>query len=747
MEGGVMATTTFDNVVSFPDGGRFPATPGGRILTESRDLVARRLREALRPLLEKIAEDLMQRGDVADNRDRRNFLYGLKDAITGSAVRLEGQLAAQWTREFEAALTFKPTDTGQMRLEDLQIVEDGEFDEELAVKAIAHRIADKCEDDLYAVGRRLAVLAGKESSRDEENPAAPRVFARAWQAALRELDFDVASRLELSNCAENHVAEHLAPIYHELNASLVRHNVLPGLRRGYARVGGHVPKRDGQDVASGDVFALLQRLVGGPSAQTAAATAPGTPAYSGFAGSMPAADAGGVFAGGLGAGAAFPLERVWASLDNLQRSLPAALFAPQPNAPAQAPAPVNANVLREFRSSEVGQGLGQLDAITVDIVAMLFDMIFDDREIADPIKALVGKLQIPVLKVAMLDKSFFSSRAHPARHLLDVISRAALRWGREVQHDDPIYRKIAEVIDRLHAEFKQDTALFETVCADLESFLAEQEDLADAQAARAAPLIVQREQEELAALAADRTLRPWLESALPTVVLGLLDNEWRSLLVRIRKEAGGGGEAWDGAVRTAHDLVASVQPMHDVQERRALARQLPLLVKQLTNGFDRLGVDPDRRHELFDALFAHHAAVLRGAEPTASAVPLQQPVAAAAAPLIASNRLGDGEITVDSISLNAPITTEAAGYGIEGLQRGDWVEFAQGGGKELRYRLSWISPQRGIYLFTNPSSPRALAVSPEALTLQIERGEASIVPIEPIFDRAVVRALDALQAA
>jgi hypothetical protein len=753
MEGGVMATTTFDNVVSFPDGGRFPATPGGRILNESRDLVARRLREALRPLLEKIVADLIQRGDLADGRDRRTFLYDLKDAVNGAAVRFEGQLAAQWAREFEAALTFKPTDTGQIRLEDLQLVEDGEYDEELAVKSLARRIEEKCEDDLYAVGRRLGALSGKENPRPEENPAAPRVFARAWQAGLRELGFDTASRLELSNCAESHVAELLAPIYHELNSSLVRHNILPGLRRGYSRVGGHVPKHEGADIPGGDVFALLQRLVAGPAAQTVAA-APGgygmpgaaTAMSPGAGQAMPPGSPGGALGGGV-AGPAFPLERVWASLDNLQRSLPAGLFTAQPNAPAQAQMPVNTNVLREFRSSDVGQGLGQLDAITVDIVAMLFDMIFDDREIADPIKALVGKLQIPVLKVAMLDKSFFSSKAHPARHLLDVISRAALRWGREVRHDDPIYRKIAEVIDRLHLEFKQDTALFETVCTDLETFLAEQEDLADAQAARAAPLVVQREQEEMAALTAEQMLRPWLDSPLPQVVVDLLHNEWRALLVSLRKQ-GGSGEAWDAAVRTARDLVASVQPKLDVQERQSLARQLPLLVKQLTNGFDRLGVGGDRRHALFDALFAIHAAVLRGTEAAAPEVE-QAPAAISTVvePAIASNQLDDGEITVDSISLNAPVTSEAAGYSIEGLQRGDWVEFAQGDGKELRYRLSWISPQRGIYLFTNPSSPRALAVSPEALTLQIERGEASIVPIEPIFDRAVVRALDALKAA
>jgi hypothetical protein len=50
-------------------------------------------------------------------------------------------------------------------------------------------------------------------------------------------------------------------------------------------------------------------------------------------------------------------------------------------------------------------------------------------------------------------------------------------------------------------------------------------------------------------------------------------------------------------------------------------------------------------------------------------------------------------------------------------------------------------------LFTNPHSPRALSVAPAALALQLERGEAAIVPVEPIFERAVNRALETLKAA
>jgi hypothetical protein len=78
------------------------------------------------------------------------------------------------------------------------------------------------------------------------------------------------------------------------------------------------------------------------------------------------------------------------------------------------------------------------------------------------------------------------------------------------------------------------------------------------------------------------------------------------------------------------------------------------------------------------------------------------------------------------------------------LQRGDWVEFTDSG-VAVRYRLSWVSPQRGILLFTNPHSPRALSIAPTALALRIERGDACIVPVEPIFDRAVSRALETLK--
>src|SRR5690606_20186767 len=56
------------------------------------------------------------------------------------------------------------------------------------------------------------------------------------------------------------------------------------------------------------------------------------------------------------------------------------------------------NVLRSLQQSPVMQAASPLDAVLVDAVAMLFDVVFDEAGIPDRLKAQIARLQIPVLK-------------------------------------------------------------------------------------------------------------------------------------------------------------------------------------------------------------------------------------------------------------------------------------------------------------------------------------------------------------
>jgi hypothetical protein len=87
-----MVTMSLDNVIKFPESTRGPLGnhDRARLLKEARALVAQKLRETTRALLAGLQEDLLAKGDAADERERRNFFYGGRDILRDSAVRIEG---------------------------------------------------------------------------------------------------------------------------------------------------------------------------------------------------------------------------------------------------------------------------------------------------------------------------------------------------------------------------------------------------------------------------------------------------------------------------------------------------------------------------------------------------------------------------------------------------------------------------------------------------------------------------------
>lgn len=725
-----MVTVASDNVVRFPESPQ--ALVGGRgrsrTLTEARDLVAQKLREAIRTFVAELQDEFASKGDLADERDQRSFYYGGRELLRDNTARLEGLVAGHWLKAFDATIgSIKRNESQEQTtsLDQLELVELGDMEEQIAVKALASRLQDGCEESVFAAGRRLAFLSGMEDA----PLSLETVLAEAVHAALTESDLSGALRLEVLSSLARHGVETIGPVFRDLNSFLVGRRVLPTVKRIYSRAqkakAASSESGKASTVDASDVFALLQRLVPSGSA--------GAGVISSGSGMVSAGPVTAMSAEAMAAA----MQRVMISLDSLQHVLPPPSAIP------------TANVLREFRSSDVGQGLDHLDAVTVDIVATLFDFIFDDKAVSDPIKAVVGRLQIPVLKVAMLDKSFFSSKLHPARRLLDSLSRAAARCGPQAGHEDPLYAHIASIVDRVQSDFKQDSRLFDVLCRELDDFLDRQESQADERALKAAPLVAEQERRELAAVAADAVLAAWLTLPLPAAVADILNTEWRALLVRqyLQDDT----EGWESAVSTASDLVASVEPVAAAAGRKALAAKLPTLVKRIHDGLDLAGVSMERRVALLDCLFSLHAAVLRGTAPPVETV-LADTVVVLEPALVAESIEADGAL-IQRVSLvdsaNVPVLEDDSDTQrrVDELQRGDWVEFPGGQSGPVRYRLSWVSPERGIMLFTNPHSPKALSVAPAALALQLERGEAAIVPVEPIFERAVSRALESLKAA
>jgi hypothetical protein len=92
--------------------------------------------------------------------------------------------------------------------------------------------------------------------------------------------------------------------------------------------------------------------------------------------------------------------------------------------------PGDHNVLRRMRDRDEVRRAPELDRGTVDALAEVFDFVFADQAIPLQMKFVIGRLQIPVLKAAMIDRDFFLSTEHPARKLVDTLALASIVPGR-----------------------------------------------------------------------------------------------------------------------------------------------------------------------------------------------------------------------------------------------------------------------------------------------------------------------------
>jgi hypothetical protein len=190
-----------------------------------------------------------------------------------------------------------------------------------------------------------------------------------------------------------------------------------------------------------------------------------------------------------------------------------------------------------------------------------------------------------------------------------------------------------------------------------------------------------------------------------------------------------------------------VEPKTSPDDRKRLITMLPGMLKHLQAGLERGEMEEPRRDVFLGTLVDCHAvavkAGLRGLAALPQA-PAPVPEPKSQHPEIERAMVPAGDIQVEEIRLRAPKGAAAVRNvftrtGVwTNLQRGTWVEFARENAPGTRARLTWISPNKGVYLFTNPLSPTAaVSISPEALAEQMRLGEARIIDDASLVDRAV----------
>ena len=714
-------------------------SPALRLLADCRELLQERLGRWLREVATSIADELFVLADATRDRQEQTRYLDLRAAIEKGWESLvetfRRDLAADAERCQQPANPPTHSVEPAPELPDfqgLELVDDDDLARHIVIREFAAQLGESCAAELYPLNRRVASLLGQDEAAGDANPLAPPVVCRALSNACATLVSDGEAQLLLLRRLERHLHLALPPIYQQLNAELIRNGILPDCKRSYQRGTSNapaVPTPNASAAVDETVLATLQRLaqarVGPGAGSTGGATLAATTT-------------------GATAEAAGVNQQLLASLDELQ------------HAPVGSSGEPIINQVREVRDSPGAQQIGGLAAVTLDIVAMLFDFIFDDAHIPVAIKALLSRLQIPVLKVAMQNPGFFADRQHPTRRFLGSISGISIRWGAAVDESDPFYGKLAELVERIQAEFQNDVEIFGSTLAELEAFVGERQDEEDRTALTAANIVNLREQQNASWERAQRALEAARDAAAPPALIDdFLAEHWLAVL-----QAGTQSDddsAWQSALRTMNDLIWSVAPKTRPEDRLQLISLLPGLLARLNQGLASVNTASEQSKAFFDRLLPYHAAALKGETPAPPPAPTDDDepnVAALFTPAadgdLLITRSSDDGVEVEEVMLvgASPIwrADDREIYRqVSELKRGDWVEFIADDASR-RERLNWISPQRGILLFSNHQSAKAISIAPDALARQIRDGAARIVRDEEIFERALSGALDSVNA-
>jgi hypothetical protein len=675
-------------------------------------------------------------------------------------------------------------------LSSLSLVEPDDLEESLAANTIANAIANTCGEELFGLGKRMGVLLNEPDMQTERIPLGPEVIGTALLDALKDQNASVKIKLMLVARINKHLPDKVRAAYQEINRYLIEHNVLPTIRVGMTRgapsaasatpsAAGLASQQDsstagmpaGMPAGGGqDLFAMLQQLM------TFGRTGPAL-----VANALP---------GALDIDAATGISTrqyaqtinpaVMQALTQLQHGRLEGLAGGNlGNLNSELIADGHINVLRELKNTQAAGMMGQMEAMTLDIVVLVFDYILGDSRVPDAMKALIGRLQIPVLKVTMLDKSFFSQKTHPARRLLDALAEAAIGWDPEEGHDSRLYRKIEEIVLRIISQFEEGLDVFAEALNDFQAFLAEEKQLSDQLTTRSAQFLRNREQLEIARVVAhDTVMASLLDHPTPAPIRDFLLSHWENRLAAVNLAKGESSPEWRETVQTMNDLLWSLTPKTDKDERRKLIDLLPRLLKQLDAGIQTLELDKQVRDAFFSDLVKCHAVAVkagfRGEQGEAAAAEIIAAASSqtdtAVSPLPDSGPVDFEDIPplTEAILPDAALLREIAAAqeitpdveeitigGVRGeawdeppqdghyeslvkdLKRGVWIEFKQDDGAALRAKLAWISPLQGTYLFTNRLGQRAVSINAQGLAAKFREGRAQVIDNVSLIDRAV----------
>lgn len=638
-----------------------------------------------------------------------------------------------------------------------------EMDRKLALGRVSRAIELTNSEELAALNMRLGKVLDRDSLSIAQNPFRPEVFLNTLQAAWCDFSTDTASHHLILPLLRADILFELTPILRALNETLVGKGILPDLQESYRVKRNSNGSDDGKkpELSNTDIAKKLKRYFTQQESQgehdysecepgnnagrfqaLSVGGSPQSPAYSSpysSGGSQQQANAsystsGSQHLAGEPQQGHAPYNAVDTKLFHYLADLQKSMAMRQLASGAQ-----EAMRLSQMRELMPEMPSGGVEKNTVELLSKVFDTVFHNQDIPPKIKELIGLLQVPVLKAALMDKDFFFQENHPARRLIDLLSKYSASWDQQKGTEDPIFQTMQRNVSRVQQEFDQKIDLFDEVVSELETFMEKEE------AARAAEIqepinrALQREKFKQANISATNEVALRVGTGeVAAFVETFLENRWVKVLTLAYSVKDDKPHAIADAIKTMDELIWSVKPKITLEQRQEMVNRLPVVLSRLNKWLSLIKWEDADRMQFFADLAECHAAIVRA--PLDLTPERQLEMAVEVAQKAAERRIEKRVLAEQGVETE--IAEDDFIDIVANLERGVWLQFTKKDGSTHNVRLAWVSPMRSLYIFTSSQKEKSFSVSTEELEQNFRDKKAQILVLDKVVDRALMAALD-----
>ena len=391
----------------------------------------------------------------------------------------------------------------------------------------------------------------------------------------------------------------------------------------------------------------------------------------------------------------------------------------------------------------------QVDEDVINLVAMFFDFVLDDKNIPDNIKAVVSRLQMPILKIALKDKRFFSDTEHPARNFINEIARISIGIDENDPQAEALLTQIEQWVHEIQTTTDNIEASFAESLTALKSYHQKNEKRADLVQKRTSEAAEGQAKRQVATLRSQQAIQDAMDGkSLAALVSEFIVKQWQQVLYVAFVKEGEESQTWLSHLQTMQDLIWCSQPHQDEKSQQRYKRIVENLFVRLAKALEQTTLNSAQITEQTAQLKTLIEKIANPETDPADIIieTFQANTDDALQSLQQQKNWGD-MTALERQKVQFQALTYDFIEQADAISLGTWLEFkTPGNGAIMRCKLAAKLASSDSYVFVNRLGFKAIEKPRKEFAFDLQRKRARLLRAGPLFERSLHKVVSSLKS-